>query len=164
MEEIERRLPQRDHGKRPETTGYQRWVWKETWPAVKHHVLTLFRASMEEGTLPRQWRHARIIPLKKPGREGLHRCKSLETNLASRNPRQADGIGRRTADLPRSRDLRSPSHNHFGARKQRSAEQALMLLQEQVYAAWRGRRILSLISFDVKGAYNGARKERPSRE
>ena len=50
--------------------------------------------------------------------------------------------------------------NHFGARKQRSAEQALVLLQEQIYTAWRGRRVLSLISFDVKGAYNGFCKER----
>jgi exonuclease III len=47
-----------------------------------------------------------------------------------------------------------------GARKQRSAEQALMLLQEQIYAAWRGRRILSLVSFDIKGAYNGVCKKR----
>lgn len=50
--------------------------------------------------------------------------------------------------------------SHFGARKQRSAEQALLLLQEQIYTAWRGRRVLSLISFDVKGAYNGVCKER----
>ncbi|KAG0152951.1 hypothetical protein PDIDSM_55550 [Penicillium digitatum] len=50
--------------------------------------------------------------------------------------------------------------SHFGARKQRSAEQALLFLQEQIYAAWRGRRVLGLISFDVKGAYNGVCKER----
>jgi ribonuclease HI len=50
--------------------------------------------------------------------------------------------------------------SHFGNRKQRSAEQALVLLQEQIYTAWRGRRVLSLISFDVKGAYNGVCKER----
>lgn len=54
--------------------------------------------------------------------------------------------------------------NHFGARKQRSAEQALLLLQEEIYAAWRGRKILSLISFDVKGAYNGVCKERYCKE
>lgn len=50
--------------------------------------------------------------------------------------------------------------SHFGARKQRSAEQALLLLQENIYMAWRGRRVLSLISFDVKGTYNGVYKER----
>ncbi len=49
--------------------------------------------------------------------------------------------------------------NHFGARKQRSAVQALLLLQEQIYNAWRGKRVVSLISFDVKGAYNGVCKE-----
>lgn len=50
--------------------------------------------------------------------------------------------------------------NHFGARKQRSAEQALLLLQEHIYTAWRSRKVVSLISFDVKGAYNGVCKER----
>ena len=50
--------------------------------------------------------------------------------------------------------------NHFGAQKQRSAEQALLLLQEQIYTTWWGHRIVSLVSFDVKGAYNGVCKER----
>lgn len=50
--------------------------------------------------------------------------------------------------------------NHFGARKRRSAEQALLLLQEHIYKAWRRRQVVSLISFDVKGAYNGVCKER----
>lgn len=50
--------------------------------------------------------------------------------------------------------------NHFGARKQRSAEHALLLLQEHIYTAWRRRQVVSLISFDVKGAYNGVCKDR----
>jgi hypothetical protein len=50
--------------------------------------------------------------------------------------------------------------NHFGGRKQQSAEQALLLLQEHIYKAWRNRKVLSLISFDVKGAYNGVFKDR----
>ena len=50
--------------------------------------------------------------------------------------------------------------NHFGARKKRSTEQALVLLQEHIYNAWRARKVLSLVSFDVKGAYNGVCRER----
>ncbi|EAQ85628.1 hypothetical protein CHGG_06881 [Chaetomium globosum CBS 148.51] len=46
------------------------------------------------------------------------------------------------------------------ARKRRSTEQALLLLQEHIYKAWRARKVLSLISFDVKGAYNGVFKDR----
>ncbi|KAI2791712.1 hypothetical protein POX_c04584 [Penicillium oxalicum] len=40
------------------------------------------------------------------------------------------------------------------------AVHALALLQEQIYTAWRGRRVLSLISFDVKGASIGVCEER----
>jgi hypothetical protein len=50
--------------------------------------------------------------------------------------------------------------NQSGARKQRSAEQALLLLQERIYTVWRGRKMVSLVSFDVKGAYNGVYKDR----
>jgi hypothetical protein len=47
----------------------------------------------------------------------------------------------------------------FGLRKQRSAEQALLLFQERIYTAWRGRKVVSLVIFDVK-AYNGVYKDR----
>ncbi|KAG7001702.1 putative RNA-directed DNA polymerase from transposon BS [Fusarium oxysporum f. sp. conglutinans] len=50
--------------------------------------------------------------------------------------------------------------NHFGARKQRSAEQTLVLLQEHIFSAWRARHVVSLMSFGVKWAYNGVCKER----
>ena len=50
--------------------------------------------------------------------------------------------------------------NHFGARKQRSTEQALLLLQEHIFKAWWNRKVLSLISFDVKGAFNRVFKDR----
>ena len=129
------------------------------WPAVKHHVLTVFRASYE-GVLPTQWKHAKIIPLKKPGKDDYTFAKAwrpislpatlgkiLESVIAERISYAVETYG----ILP---------INHFGARKQRSAEQALLLLQEQILTAWRGRKILSLISFDVKGAYNGVCKEK----
>jgi hypothetical protein len=50
--------------------------------------------------------------------------------------------------------------NHFSGRKQQSAEQALLLLQKHIYKAWRNRKVLSLISFNVKGAYNRVFKDR----
>jgi hypothetical protein len=45
--------------------------------------------------------------------------------------------------------------NHFGARPRRSAEQALNILVERIYQAWRSFQILTLVSFDLKGAFNG---------
>ncbi|OAA37032.1 reverse transcriptase [Metarhizium rileyi] len=160
LEEIERQLFAAKSWKTPGEDGLPTMVWKQVWPVVKQRILSLFRASLGEGELPDQWRHAKIVPLKKPnkGDYSVSRAwrpisllytlgKILESVVAERISHAVETYGL----LPT---------NHFGARKQRSAEQALMLLQEQIYAAWRGRRILSLVTFDVKGAYNGVCKER----
>ncbi|CAM1503401.1 Fc.00g081770.m01.CDS01 [Cosmosporella sp. VM-42] len=113
-----------------------------------------WKAPVEDG-IPAMWRSAKVIPLKKPNKGYYAIAKAwrpssllstlgkiLEAVVADRISYAVETFGL----LPT---------NHFAARKRRSTEQALLLLQEHIYKAWRNRKVVSLISFDVKGAYNG---------
>ncbi|KJZ72791.1 hypothetical protein HIM_07735 [Hirsutella minnesotensis 3608] len=135
-------------------------VWRQLWPVAKDRIFALFDASLRDGVVPRQWKNAKIVPLKKPDKDDYTVAKAwrpisllstlgkiLEAVVAERISYAVETYGLLPA-------------NHFGARKRRSSEQALLLLQEQVYKAWRNHKVLSLISFDITGAYNGVCKER----
>lgn len=44
--------------------------------------------------------------------------------------------------------------NHYGALKRKSTIDALLTVQEKIYQAWKDKKILSLVTFDLKGAFN----------
>jgi hypothetical protein len=160
LEEVEHQLWATKSWKAPGEDGLSAIVWKQIWPSAKHDVLDIFQTSLKEGVIPRQWRHARIMPLKKPGKDDYTIAKAWRpiSLLATLGKVLESVVAERISHAVETHGL-LPT-NHFGARKQRSAEQALVLLQEHIFSTWRSRHVVSLISFDVKGAYNGVCKER----
>jgi hypothetical protein len=160
MEEVERKVMAARPWKAPGDDGLPAMVWKELWPVVKERVLHLFRLSLRSGELPWQWRSARIIPLRKPDKDDYTLAKAWRPiSLLSTLGKVLEAVVAERISYAVETQGLLPA-NHFGARKRRSAEQALLLLQENIYRAWRMGKVLSLVSFDVKGAYNGVFKER----
>ncbi|OAQ59004.2 endonuclease/exonuclease/phosphatase [Pochonia chlamydosporia 170] len=146
--------------KAPGEDGLPAMVWRRLWPVVKHRVWTLFDRSLRDGVVPHQWKSARIIPLKKPDKGDYTVAKAWRPiSLLSTLGKIMEAVVAERISYAVETSGLLPA-NHFGARKRRSAEQALLLLQEHIYKAWWAGKVLSLISFDVKGAYNGVCKER----
>jgi hypothetical protein len=127
---------------------------------VKESVRHLFQTSLDTGTLLQQWKIAKIIPLKKPNKDDYTRAKAWRPiSLLSTLGKLLEAVVAERISFAVETYGLLPT-NHFGAKKQRSAERALLLLQERIYTAWRGRKVVSLVSFDVKGVYNGVYKDR----
>ena len=64
MAEVERKVFKARAGKAAGEDGLPAIVRKETWPAVREHVLSIFQTSIDNPAPPTQWRTAKIIPLK----------------------------------------------------------------------------------------------------
>ena len=68
LEEVKRKVFSAKPWKAPGRDGLPTIVWRQLWPVVKEEILDLFNSSLDNGFLPHQWREAKIIPLKKPGK------------------------------------------------------------------------------------------------
>lgn len=128
-------------------------VWRQLWPVVEKHIVQLYTASIDLAYLPESWRIAKIIAMAKPKKKNrtvpnAYRpisliptiSKGLEAVVANRMSYLAETYGL----LP---------ENHFGARKRRSCEQALSVLIEKIYDAWREGKVLTLIFFLAKNPF-----------
>ena len=134
-------------------------VWREVWPVLQQQICQLFSASLRQGKLPQQWKIAKIIPLKKGGKDDYTLPKNYRpiSLLATLGKIMEAVIATRIAYLTEVHKLLP--NNHFGARKQKSTIHAISYLQESIFNAWRAKKTLSLVSFDVKGAYNNVATE-----
>jgi ribonuclease HI len=134
-------------------------VWQKTWSSIKHHITALFQLSIRTNAIPKEWKVARIIPLRKPAKPDYTVAKAYRpiSLLATLGKILEALVAERLSYLVETHNLLPK--NHFGARKGRSATQALTIIQEHVYQAWRDKKVMSMVSFDLKGAYNGVNIE-----
>lgn len=131
-------------------------IWQKLWPVLNHQIFELFQSSLSQGKLPDQWKIAKIIPLRKPDQSsytlpGAYRPISLLSTLGKA---MESVIASRIGYLADKYSLLRPG-NHFGGQKGKSTVAALFTLQEKIYQVWRDKKVLSLVIFDVKGAFNG---------
>lgn len=99
-------------------------VWQELWPTVGTTICNIFRASIRLGYIPGAWKVAKIIPLQKPDRDYTKPNSYRPISLLSTLGKILEAVvATRISYLVEINNLLP--HNHFGARRRRSSEQAL---------------------------------------
>ena len=124
-DEIEQALFSASSDKAPGRDGLTIRVWKEVWPVLQNQILTLFTQSLCTGKLPYQWKIAKIIPLKKGGKDDYTQPKNYRpiSLLCTLGKVMEAVIAERMSFLVETKGLLPDTH--FGARKQRSSIHAL---------------------------------------
>jgi ribonuclease HI len=133
-------------------------VWKRLWTYLGSVITRMFNASVNLGYHPKQWRSAKIVVLRKPGKPdysipGAYRPISLLNTLGKLLEAV---IAKRLSHLAEKHGLLPDTQ--FGGRPGRTTEQALLVLSNAIDQAWYKHKVVTLVSFDLKGAFNGVNK------
>jgi hypothetical protein len=100
---------------------------------VGDHLFGLYSTSLEPGHIPKQWKIARIVTLRKSGKGDYIVPKAFRPiSLLTTISKGLEVVVTVRLSYMVERNSQLPD-NHFGARPRRPAEQALNVLVERIY-------------------------------
>jgi hypothetical protein len=80
-QEVERAIFRSSPDKSPGIDGVTFRVWRELWPAVGGHILWLYSNSLDLGHVPKEWKIAKIVTIRKPGKSDYTVPKAFSPTL-----------------------------------------------------------------------------------
>ena len=116
----------------PGQDGLPTLVWRELWPFVSTRITQIFSASVSLGYYPAQWKTAKIVVLRKPGKDDYTTPKAYRPiSLLNTLGKLLEAVmARRLSYYAESYQLLPDTQ--FGGRPGRTTEQALLVLANSV--------------------------------
>ena len=157
--EIHRSLKAAKGTTAPGEDGLPTLVWKHLWKYLGKLITRIFTSSINLGYHPTRWRRAKIVVLRKPGKPdysapGAYRPISLLNTLG----KLLEAVmARRLSYFAETHGLLPDTQ--YGGRPGRTTEQALLVLANAIDRAWYKQKVVTLVAFDLKGAFNGVNKK-----
>ncbi|KAK9594981.1 hypothetical protein V6Z93_010714 [Aspergillus fumigatus] len=157
-EEIYRSLKAAKGTTAPGEDGIPTLVWKHLWKYLQTAITHIFAKSVELAYYPRRWKQARIVVLRKPGKPdytvpGAYRPISLLNTLG----KVLEAVMAQRLSFWAETYKLLPE-TQFRGRPGRNTEEALLVLTNAVDRAWSRSKVVTLVAFDLKGAFNGVNK------
>ena len=135
-------------------------VLQKCYEEIEDYLLRLAQESFEACHFPTIFKESMTLVLRKPKKPdytkpNAYRPIALESTIG----KVLESIMAETISyLTETHELLPP--NHFGGRPGRTTEDAMMLLTENIHAAWKEGRIFSAVFMDVAGAFNNVHHQR----
>jgi Reverse transcriptase (RNA-dependent DNA polymerase) len=153
-EEVHRLLVSTKGSSAPGEDGVPALVWKSIWKYTSKPITHVFEASIRLGYHPKAWRTAAIVVLRKSGKPvytipEAYRPISLLNTLGKS---MESVIAKRLSVYVEQHHLLP--NTQFGGRPGGSTEQALLILVDAIWKPWRDKKVVTLMAFDIKGAFN----------
>ena len=153
--EVERAIFKSSPDKVPSPDEISFYIQRELQLVVGDYVLQLYNTSLELQYTLRQQKIVRIVTLRKPGKADYTILKAfcLILLLPTISKGLEVAVTARLSFITETYNLLLS--NYFRARPCRSTKQALNVLVEKIYQVQRQGKVLSLVSFDIKGVFTG---------
>jgi ribonuclease HI len=160
MTQIERAVNKMAPNKAPGPDEISNLVVKKTFNTTQQHILALAKASFNIAHFPKIFKRSTTVILRKPSKPdytkpNAYRPIALESTIGKILESVAAEI---LSYLSETYELLPVQH--FGGRPGRTAEDAMTVLSERIYHAWKEREIYSAVFMDVAGAFNNVHHER----
>ena len=160
MQQMERAISKISPNKAPGPDVITNAVLKKGFSVLKHHLLSLAQGSFNAGHFPSIFKGTTTIVLRKRQRPdytkpNAYRPIALECTIG----KLLESIMAELISYITEVHELLPGH-HYGGRPGRSAEDAMMVLKENIHAAWKESKIYSVVFMDVAGAFNNVHHER----
>ena len=135
-------------------------VLKKSYKEIRHHLLALAQASLDTGHFPTCFKRTSTAILRKPNKPdytkpNAYRPIALENTIG----KVLESVIAEMISYLTEKFHLIPEH-HFGGRPGRTTEDAMMILTENIHAAWKKKEIYSVIFMDVAGAFNNVHHNR----
>ena len=153
-QEIANALKKAKKSTAPGHDGLPTLVWYELWLYVSSYVTQIFSSSINLRYYPQQWKIAKIVVLRKPGKGDYTTPKAYRPiSLLNTLGKLLEAVMARRLSYYAEHYQLLPD-TQYGGRPGRTTEQALLVLANSIDQALLRNRTVTLIAFDLKGAFN----------
>ena len=120
----------------------------------KNKILTLFNEVWEKGTLPKQFKHAIIVPIQKPGKDPKNPASNRPISLTPHLGKTLETIIKKRLNYLLKEQNKLITNPQAAFRRDRQTIDQVMLLENPLKTAEAKGKVVGAIFLDLEKAYD----------